>query len=291
MKTKEIKLDGVIERTAERVKLYDGRRLHEAYKDWLHKLKEATAVLSAAMDDISEFAPKLTLSELIKMNRGFQVYMQAIERKALDWVNQQRPLMQELSVQQADRLMTLVHHAFAAWQKSYQNIPQVDGRYFPKRLIDLNNLSGLFDGFTLEWFESIRDEFDEYADTPGQIALLQAMQTLADAANDMARFARHWQHKTNPLMAFCRYDSQSEKFVPSIEGVRAYVTVYTDAPLPPAQIDEVAIARERLRNILFGKTGFATNSDAELLAAEFFGNDETSKAAREYQQTLKQLVS
>jgi len=278
-------------KAAKRIQTWDGTSLFEKYKDWLHPLKEATAVLSAALADISEFAPELTITELIKLHRNPIDYFTKLERQALDWVHQQRPIQQEYCAEQADRLMTVVRRAFQEWQKSYHNMPQVDGRHFPKRLVDINNLSGLFDGFTDRWFESIRDEFNEYISTPEQMELLEAMQTLADAANNMARFARHWQHRTNPLMAFCRYDSQAEKFVPSIEGINLYVNVYTAAPMPPAQNDEAAIARERLRNIIFQKTGNSVNTDKELLATEFYGDDEQSKAAKNFQETLRRNIS
>lgn len=286
---------------AKRVKAWDGGVLHEKFTTIANDLHEATVQLAETAKDIAEFTPPLDQKELIKLHNNPTKYFEDIDSKALAYINAQRPIHRTHIAKSADEFIAAMKHAWNDWQQVYQRLTHgheatYEGRHIPARLRQLDQLPGLFDGFTDEWFQSVRDEFDEYLESSTEIALLEDLERLATAATEVAqKWAKHPATAANPIPFFLEFNDETKTFAPQIDGIKRYTSVYEETPIrqltPVEQLaDKATIAREHLTNLIWKLTATHVKTDEGLLAATF-PNGKDFDQAREHQKNLRKHLN
>lgn len=286
---------------AKRVKAWDGGVLHGKFITICKDLHEATAKLADAVKDIAEFTPELDQKELTRLHRNPAQYFADIDAKALEYINQQRPIHRQHIAESADQLITAVKHAWHEWKQTYQRFTHGTeatdgGRHIPAHLRQLEALGGLFGGFTDKWFESVRDDFNEYLESPQELALLESLERLAAVATEVAqKWAKHPATAANPIPFFLEYHEGAKTFAPQIDGIKRYTSVYEETPIrqltPVEQLaDKATIAREYLTNLIWKLTATHVKTDEGLLAATF-PNGKDFDQAREHQKNLRNYLN
>lgn len=274
--------------TDKRILVHDGAEIFEAFKGYLYTLKDATIELVAAFDDISEFHEPLDRVTLIEIYKDPTTYFDKLSFDSKKWVNTQRPILRDALFNTSEDLVNSAREAYNRWSTIYRNVPVVSNRQVPQVACQLTTLEGLFneEGFTKEWLDSKKHLFDEYLETPAELAFYEALEKLATAATEVTKYARHWQHALNPMI-FLEHNESSKSFKPKTEIIKNYVATYTPEPEEVVISDPKINAREALQQFLYDKAGLYGSTDEELIRAEINGETLQDANMREAQSILR----